>query len=213
MSHFCSMDSLVRMVFLNFIIFFFLGTVTAGPENSIIELSSREDLVNWAGYGEEKLSTVVISGKLLCHGKASIHSHLVSGSKHTSEMHLQCMPNKLNKELDAGATVAVLCGTSGKTRKSWAEGTTDGHGEFFIDLPSHLHAIPNLESICIVEVLHLPKGSPCRQSFTGKHEGIKLTSMGEGIRTYTTHNIHLMPKPSQALIKAGHKTPDMVNVL
>ncbi|CAI9756683.1 unnamed protein product [Fraxinus pennsylvanica] len=164
------MDSLVKMVFFNFTLFFCLGMAMAGQENSIIEPSSREDSVNWAGYGEEKLSTVVINGKVICHSKASMRMNPISG-----------------------ASVAVLCGTNGATSKSWAEGTTDDHGEFFIDLPSHLHAIPNLESICCVKVHHLPESSPCRQSFTEKHKGIKLTSIGEGIRTYTTHNIRLMP--------------------
>ncbi|CAA2962902.1 Hypothetical predicted protein [Olea europaea subsp. europaea] len=169
MSQFCSMDSLVKMVFFNFILFC-LGTAMAEQGNFIIEPSSRKDSVNWAGYGEEKLSTVVISGKVICQSKASMQTNPISG-----------------------ASVAVLCGTPGTTSKSWAEGTTDDHGEFFLDLPSHLHAIPNLERICCVKVHHLPESSPCQQSFTEKHKGIKLTSIGEGIRTYTTHNIHLVP--------------------
>lgn len=48
--------------------------------NSIIEPSSRKDSVNWAGYGEEKLSTVVISGKVICHSKASMQTNPISGS-------------------------------------------------------------------------------------------------------------------------------------
>lgn len=101
--------------------------------------------------------------------------------------------------------MAVFCGTNGKTKKSWAKGSTGSYGEFLIDLPSHLHAIPNLEKICLVKVLHLPKSSPCGRAFTGKHKRIKLTSIGEGIRTYTTHNIDLIPKPSQKYMRKRNK--------
>lgn len=80
MSQFCSMDSLVKMVFFNFILFFCLRTAMAEQGNSITEPSSRKDSVNWAGYGEEKLSTVVISGKVICHSKASMQTNPISGS-------------------------------------------------------------------------------------------------------------------------------------
>ncbi|KAL3820840.1 hypothetical protein ACJIZ3_006745 [Penstemon smallii] len=182
----------VKMIFLVLFVSIFFKTPAAIATGNL-ELfgessggATREDdlLVDWAGYGEKKLSTVVINGKLLCHAahKTSVHPHPVSG-----------------------ASMGVFCGTSGKTKKSWAKGSTNSYGEFLIDIPSHLHAIPNLEKICIVHVFHLPKSSPCRHGFTGKHKGIELTSIGEGIRTYTTHDIHLMSKHSQALKKKGSK--------
>ncbi|XP_075488141.1 uncharacterized protein LOC142527274 [Primulina tabacum] len=169
-----------RLLFMKIIIFLALivimcveTPVEARRMNSEVD----EFLVSWAGYGEEKLSTVVISGKLLCHAGAndqiSIHPSPVSG-----------------------ASMSVFCAKNGRTKKLWAKGKTDSFGEFMIDLPSHLHAIPNLEKNCQVKVLHLPKNSPCRQAFTGKHKGIKLGSRREGVRTYTTNNIHLIPKPS-----------------
>ena len=48
---------------------FFLGTasVAAGREALLPELWSREDMVQVAGYGEEKLSTVLVTGTVLCH--------------------------------------------------------------------------------------------------------------------------------------------------
>lgn len=164
----------MKMIFLAFIAIICVETpVEARRMKSEVD----ELLVDWAGYGEEKLSTVVISGKLLCHAGAndqiSIHPSPVSG-----------------------ASMAVFCGTKGMTKKLWAKGKTDSFGEFIIDLPSHLHALPNLEKTCRVKILHLPKNSSCRQAFTGKHKGIKLRSRREGVRTYTTNNIHLMPKPS-----------------
>lgn len=52
--------------------------------NPVVELSSRDELVNIAGYGEDKLSTVTISGKLLCHacmgGMFPVPTHPVSGT-------------------------------------------------------------------------------------------------------------------------------------
>ncbi|KAL2483830.1 uncharacterized protein Fot_45274 [Forsythia ovata] len=192
-SHFRGCNTLVIMIFLTF--YFFLlfcpGTpaMASGREKSIIELPTiDEDLVNWAGYGEERLSRVVITGELLCHDhrihKDSVHPSPVSG-----------------------ASVAVVCGTGcRKTRKSWTMGTTDGYGEFRIDLPSHLHAIPNLEKICLVKVVHLPQSCSYRHAFTGKHEGMELTSIGEGIRTYTAHKIHLLPKPAKRHMNRRAKT-------
>ncbi|KAK4434771.1 hypothetical protein Salat_0640000 [Sesamum alatum] len=192
------MDLVRMMMFLVFVVLVFVEiprTYAMGEDDMMAaELSgSDEDVVKWAGYGEEKLSTVVIGGKLLCHAaaahKLSSHPHPVSG-----------------------ASVAVFCGTSGKRKKSWAKGSTNSYGEFLIDLPSHLHAIPNLEKICIVQVLHLPRSSPCRHAFTGKHKAMKLTSVGEGVRIYTTHNIHLMPKPSRQHMREAVKTARTVSV-
>ncbi|KAK4386762.1 hypothetical protein Sango_2546800 [Sesamum angolense] len=117
------------MMFLVFVVLVFVQTPTThavGEDNMATELSGSDDMVKWAGYGEEKLSTVVIGGKLLCHAAAS---HKLSSHPHPV----------------SGASVAVFCGTSGKTKKSWAKGSTNSYGEFLIDLPSHLHAIPNLE--------------------------------------------------------------------
>lgn len=99
--------------------------------------------------------------------------------------------------------MAMLCGTSEgkmkmkmntKTMKySWtARGSTDSSGEFQIDVPSHLHAIPNLEKICHVRVVHLPTTCPCGGK--AQMKPIKLASIGEGIRNYTTADIHLMPR-------------------
>ena len=34
--------------------------------NPLVEFSSREELAEMAGYGEEKLSTVLVSGTVLC---------------------------------------------------------------------------------------------------------------------------------------------------
>ncbi|GER52835.1 pollen Ole e 1 allergen and extensin family protein [Striga asiatica] len=133
--------------------------------------SGRDEMVQWAGYGEEKLSTVVIGGKILCSGGGA--------------------GEKTDSYPVSGARVAVLCGSRSKRKKTWAKTDTDSSGNFLIDLPSRLHAIPNLEKICHIKVVHLPKSSSCR--LVRKHNPIQLTSNTDGIRSYTTNNIHLMP--------------------
>ncbi|KAK6124750.1 hypothetical protein DH2020_041502 [Rehmannia glutinosa] len=179
------------MILFVFIVLVFLESPTiiaTGKFNILAEFSGREELVQWAGYGEEKLSTVEIGGRLLCHG---------GGARHKSTASIHPYPV-------SGATVAVFCGTRGNIKKSWVKGSTDSFGNFLIDLPSHLHAIPNLEKICHVKVVHLPKSCTCRQPFTGKHyKPIKLTSIGEGIRSYTTHDIHLMPHKHVHMKRGG----------
>ncbi|KAL3519265.1 hypothetical protein ACH5RR_017414 [Cinchona calisaya] len=166
------------------IFFLFLETPVMG--NPVVELSSREELVNLAGYGEEKLSRVTISGKVLCHANCVDDHH---------HHHAQPLPAAANPV--SGACVMVFCGTRGKSRNSWAQGTTDEYGDFLIDLPSHLHAIPNLEKVCLLKV-HIPKNSACRPAFTGKHRGIKLLSVMDGSRVYTANTINLTTKPSKA---------------
>lgn len=62
-SPFVGRMDLVKIVFLVFSVVVFVR----GEDGLIEEVSSRDEVVQWAGYGEEKLSTVVIDGKLLCH--------------------------------------------------------------------------------------------------------------------------------------------------
>lgn len=94
--------------------------------------------------------------------------------------------------------MGILCSriSSGRRRASWAKSSTDEHGGFLIDLPSHLHAIPNLEKTCIAKVVHVPKASICSQDYLrSKHTGgIQLIAVQEGTRSYTTHTMHLTPK-------------------
>ncbi|XP_041992957.1 uncharacterized protein LOC121743693 isoform X2 [Salvia splendens] len=114
-----------------FVVFIF------GSSSLLGELSDMEEVVRWAGYGEEKLSTVVISGTIICNADQNPYS---------------------NPHPVSGAEVSVVCGA-----KRWprAKGRTDGSGKFAIDVPSHLHGVPNLEKVCHVRVVHLPPTSPC----------------------------------------------------
>ncbi|CAN4114667.1 unnamed protein product [Withania somnifera] len=142
----------------------------------------RDDMIKMAGYGEEKLSAVFIHGKVVCHDNGC-NDNIIKDDNF-----------ELTSRPIPGASVGVFCGSSGKTRRSSARNTTDEDGDFLIDLPSHLHAIPNLEKTCLVKVLHLPRNTICEHAFRGKHKGLELMSIGEGIRTYTTHTIHQTPK-------------------
>ncbi|XP_071736696.1 uncharacterized protein [Rutidosis leptorrhynchoides] len=134
-----------------------------------------------AGYGEDKLSTVLVTGTLFCDMNTPLASHPISG-----------------------ASVGVSCRhTNRKINKSnWVRGKTDAYGDFVIDLPSHLHAIPNMKNECLVRVLRVPKKSPCHRALTSNHHKastrIKSSSSGNGIRTYSTHRIHLNHKHSHA---------------
>ncbi|KDP35508.1 hypothetical protein JCGZ_08946 [Jatropha curcas] len=145
------------------------------------EFSSREEMVRFAGYGEEKLSTVLITGSILC--EACLHS----------QPKLQTWPL-------SGALVAINCDMKGKWIKaSSAQAVTDEYGDFQIDLPSHLHAIPNLESTCSVKVLRIPKNSACKPAFARKHKALTLSSAGDGIRVYTAEKIKFLDLKSRSL--------------
>ncbi|KAG9150926.1 hypothetical protein Leryth_003059 [Lithospermum erythrorhizon] len=158
-----------------------------GRLNPLVNLSTREELVHVAGYGEEKLSTVIITGQVRC------LSSRVDAQGHQ-------LPQPIS-----GASVVVLCG-HGKKKKEWASSITDAYGDFFIDLPSHLHAIPNLEKFCYVIVNKIPRNNKnmlnCinNSSLTmpkkHKRRNIKLISIDDGIRTYTTESIQIISKPN-----------------
>ncbi|OVA02188.1 Pollen Ole e 1 allergen/extensin [Macleaya cordata] len=149
-----------------------------GEENPLVEFSSRSDLVEMAGYGEQKLSSVLVTGTVICDvclgREADIHAWPVSG-----------------------ALVGVSCKSEGNKKTNLVKEITDDYGEFNIDLPSHLHGIPNLDKSCIVRVLRLPKSSPCRPSFIKKPEMIKLSLADNGIRTFTTGRLKLTCKSSK----------------
>ncbi|OIV89282.1 hypothetical protein TanjilG_23742 [Lupinus angustifolius] len=145
-------------------------------DTSLLELLSRDEAVQMAGYGEQKLSTVLITGSLHCY----------------TPFHAPCpIP---------GALVGVKCDSYGSEKKektSVARGVTDEFGDFIVDIPSHLHAIPNLEKVCSVKVDSIPKGSMCKPFQVMRHnKGLRLSSFGNGIRTYTAGNIRIHHSPT-----------------
>ncbi|ONK60629.1 uncharacterized protein A4U43_C08F20740 [Asparagus officinalis] len=155
------------------IVFFFLSA-TRGEMP--IQHLTRDELVQFAGYGEEKLSSVLVMGTLVCEACPKSGSEL-----HTSHI--------------AGAKMAVSCKTEGKRnnkRANWAYATTDDYGEFMIDLPSHLHAIPRIEDSCVVRILGVPRKSRChRRGLRTIPRRIRLSSIGNSIRVYSTGTVKL----------------------
>ena len=87
MSYFSACNDL--MMFTSFIsAIFIILTVTfqasmAKAESPLHEFSDREEWVQLAGYGEERLSTVLVTGTVLCeaclHGGTQLHTWPVSG--------------------------------------------------------------------------------------------------------------------------------------
>ncbi|KAI3434152.1 uncharacterized protein J3R85_006796, partial [Psidium guajava] len=161
----------------------------AVEEDPLFELSVRRDeMVEMAGYGEEKLSTVLVTGSVLCDGCLR------------GDSQLRAWPV-------SGASVAVNCRTDDKESKSSrTHGMTDENGDFFIDLPSELHAIPNLDKRCLVNLVRMPRNSLCRPAHIRKHKRMRLSSVGNGIRTYeagTIRLLHSATKPTEACMKTS----------
>ncbi|KAL5987919.1 hypothetical protein ACLOJK_035679 [Asimina triloba] len=155
-----------------FFLFSYLGAclraISAVESDDELLVGVREEAARSAGYGEEKLSSVLVTGTVVCEA-------CLPGEVETRAWHVP------------GASIGVACNSSGKrTRLSWSRGSTDEEGDFIIDLPSHLHAIPNLEKMCMAKIIRLPRNTLCRRASLKRLRSIRLSSVGNGIRTYTT---------------------------
>ncbi|MQM07914.1 hypothetical protein Taro_040756 [Colocasia esculenta] len=155
-------------------VFFFPCHCQTSAEGWAMPLQySREELSRVAGYGEEPLSSVLVAGTVVCdvclQGETEFRTSYVQGAK-----------------------VAVRCKTEDmKKNFSWAHGRTDEYGDFTVDLPSQLHATPNLESACMVRVVRAPRASPCRGVRLRSKSTVKLSSVGNSIRVYSAGIIRL----------------------
>ncbi|CAH8276319.1 unnamed protein product [Arabidopsis lyrata] len=121
---------------------------------------SRDEMVEMAGYGEQKLSSVLLTASLLSSSSSPIH----------------------------GATIGIKCHIGYRRISKWIKAVTNELGQFVIDLPSHLHAIPDLDKACIIKPLSVPKPYRCSSKI---HRGIQLLSSSNGSRVYTAGNITL----------------------
>ncbi|KAF0929266.1 hypothetical protein E2562_019588 [Oryza meyeriana var. granulata] len=161
------------------LLFLLLGAVVTATEAvAVVPMEvyfSPAELVRIAGYGEEPVSTVVVSGQVVCE---------LSLGPPGSDL--------LTFELP-GAAVGVACETEGtKTMAYSVFAITDENGNFTIELPSRLHATPNLEKACSVMVLQLPLETVCRlRHGPSSSHGIRLSSSEDGVRTYMTGVIRL----------------------
>ncbi|KAK1307523.1 hypothetical protein QJS10_CPA10g01796 [Acorus calamus] len=66
---------------------------------------------------------------------------------------------------------------------------TDEYGDFIVDLPSCLHAVPRLDKSCVVRIVQLPENSTCKRARVDRMKKIRLSSVGNGIRVYTAGTI------------------------
>lgn len=147
------------------------------------------------------------SGNLMMHLRVLI-IFIGTVSKKYTKFHICLQLWLIIRFMHAGAWVAVNCHSPASERKGKsmvARGVTDEFGDFMVDLPSHLHAIPNLEKICTVKVHRIPKGSLCRPAHVKKYKGLRLSSFGNGIRTYSAGNIRIQHSTSEPL----HAPPRM----
>ncbi|KAF3785459.1 hypothetical protein EJ110_NYTH27831 [Nymphaea thermarum] len=128
-------------------------------DHLIASITERDEFVRSAGYGEEKLSSVLVMGSVLCKSCGGATSESASG-----------------------ATVVVKC-RRGKARIR-TRALTDKYGDFTIELPSEVHAWPRLEKSCRVRVLRLSRKSACYPRFSGQPTPLKLSSVGNGVRAY-----------------------------
>ncbi|XP_057950964.1 uncharacterized protein LOC131145795 [Malania oleifera] len=174
-----------------------LGDIMDDPAASVSSelMDGREEWVEMAGYGEEKLSTVLVTGSLLCQRRFHLHR------RHHQPHHLHHhLPQPLS-----GVLVGVTCNNKGENEESTlAQGVTDEYGHFIIDLPSQYHGVPDLDKTCSIKVLKLPKNLFCRPMAVRRSNKLKLSSIWNGIRTYTTGEImfqHSTSKNSQAWTK------------
>uniref|UniRef100_A0A0D3HC44 Uncharacterized protein n=1 Tax=Oryza barthii TaxID=65489 RepID=A0A0D3HC44_9ORYZ len=168
------------------------AAMAAAPEAAAVmpmeAYFSPAELVRIAGYGEELVSTVIVSGKVVC------------------ELSLRPPGSDLLSIELPGATVGVACETGGiKTMANSVFTVTDENGNFTIELPSRLHATPNLEKACSVKVLQLPLDCACwpRRSPSYYH-GIQLSSSEDGIRSYKTGVIRLQHHDTKSDMSMHH---------
>ncbi|WOL17677.1 hypothetical protein Cni_G26470 [Canna indica] len=164
----------ILVVALLFLVSSKLGTASSLSSEETLMRLSRAELVRLAGYGEEKLSSVLVTGTVVCDA---------------------CLPPGSFHFPVEGVKIGIGCRTNGEsTRKTtWARGKTDDFGEFTVDLPSHLHANPRLEEDCMLRVLRVPKSSLCRATPITSYGGLNLSSAGDSVRVYSAGTLRLKP--------------------
>ncbi|CAN6470623.1 unnamed protein product [Victoria cruziana] len=136
------------------------SSVAVDEEDQLIaSITERDVLASSAGYGEEKLSSVLVMGSVVCKPCGG------------------AIP-----EIASGATVVVKC-RRGK-RRIRTRALTDEYGDFTIELPSEAHAWPRLEKSCRVRVHRLSRKSACYPRFSDQPTALSLSSVGNGVRAY-----------------------------
>ncbi|XP_048622789.1 uncharacterized protein LOC106425405 [Brassica napus] len=154
---------------------------------------NRKEMVEMAGYGEDKLSSVLVTASLLSSSSSPIPGKYCKQVAMSRLVHACHGVSLFSLLIHIGATVGIKCHTGYRKRSKWIKAVTNALGQFTIDLPSHLHAIPDLEKACSIKPLSVPKPYQC--SPTKTQRGIKLVSSSNGLRVYTAGNITLHRGP------------------
>ncbi|KAI4371178.1 hypothetical protein MLD38_019444 [Melastoma candidum] len=168
----------VLVIMLAGVLFLSLSVSSTMEEDTLFGGWTREEMVEMAGYGEEDLSKVLVTGSVSC------EAYLHDGRQ------LRAWPV-------SGALVAVECRKEGMGgRPIQTRGITDEDGGFAIKLPSELHSVADLQRKCCVQLLRTPRGSSCRPVGIRKHGRISLLPDTRGIRTYEAEKIRLLHSAS-----------------
>lgn len=135
---------------------------------------ARSESIEFAGYGEEKLSNVVVVGNVFCdtclkHQFSQESSHVITGARVT----LEC---SINRKTIASVTVAE----------------SDEYGDFTVEVPSLFHPEERINR-CSVRLLSSPEGS-CNTKSKTVPSKLVLLSNSNGVRTYNAGSLSYHPQ-------------------
>jgi hypothetical protein len=140
----------------------------------IKSIKGRAESIEFAGYGEEKLSKVVVVGNVFCN---------------------TCLKHQFSQEnshVITGALVALECSINRKTTASVTVAESDEYGDFSVDVPSAFHPEERMNR-CSVRLLNSPEGS-CNAPSTTAPSKVALIANSNGVRTYTAGSLSYQPQ-------------------
>jgi len=135
---------------------------------------ARAESIEFAGYGEEKLSNVVVVGNVFCD---------------------TCLKHQFSRESShviTGALVALECSINRKTTASITRVESDEYGDFAVDIPSLFHLEERINR-CSVSLLSSPEDS-CNTPSTTAPSKLVLLSNSNGLRTYSAGSLSYHPQ-------------------
>lgn len=129
-------------------------------------IKGRAESIGFAGYGEEKLSSVVVVGNVVCD---------------------TCLKHQFSQESShviAGVLLALDCSINRKTTATVNVGESDEYGDFTVEVPSFFHLDERVMNRCSLRLLSSPEDS-CNTPSTTAPSKLVLLSNSNGIRTYS----------------------------
>lgn len=140
----------------------------------IKSIKVRAEFTEFGGYGEKKLSNVVVVGNIFCD---------------------TCLKHQLSKESShviAGALVALKCSINRKTTASVDVRETNEYGDFSVEVPSLFHPEGRMNR-CSVRLLNSSEDS-CNTPSTTAPSKLAFRSNSNGVLTYTAGSISYRPQ-------------------